>query len=100
MPVGQAITLAGMWKKGATIYVVHGKSPKEITGLAVYSEGKFDGSKQIGEKKMEMIDAYDLVYRSRCWFCWASGLPVPSRDDWDRQLWLWDYDRASNEQHS
>jgi len=91
---GQRITLTELWRTGFfTIIVLSGKKPEEINGMAIYAEGKSDGS-EVGSKKLEICNAYDVIFRVRCWFCWASGDPIPTRDEWDNELFLWDYDRA------
>jgi hypothetical protein len=90
---GQRITLTTQWKTGATIFVLSGKKPEEINGMAVYAGTQYEPSVEVGDKPLQPCDAFDVVYRVRCWFCWASGYPVPSRKDWDNQLWVWDYER-------
>jgi len=86
--LGQAITLTEQWKRGSTIFVLAGKSPKEISGYAIYPEtqcGQATSSKiKIGDKTIIEGDATDVLYRARCWFCWASGWDVPTRAEWDR----------------
>lgn len=96
--VGQAITLTNEWSKGSTIFHVQGKTPKEIQAFRIYAQGNFTPGIQVGDWLPQKGDAYDLVYRVRCWFCWSSGEKVPTREDWDHQLWLWDYDKTATRQ--
>jgi hypothetical protein len=94
IPKGQRITLSQKWRHGkTTIFILSGKSPSQINGMAEYIEGHFD-CKEIGNKPIIACDAYDVLYRARCWFCWASGKPVPSRKEWDNELWQLAYARA------
>ena len=93
VPKGQSITLTEQWKKGATIFQLEGKSAKEITGIACYWEGKYSNPTMIGDLEIKPCNAYDVVFMSRSWFCWASGWPCPTREEWDNELWLWDHEK-------
>jgi hypothetical protein len=97
--VGQSITLTKQWEYGATIFLVSGKAPAEINGLKIYPGTKFNQETPVGffdkiRKRpigaLPQADAFDVIYRARCWMCWASGDPIPIRSQWDRELWLWD----------
>ena len=92
--LGQQITLTDQWRKGATVMQLVGKSPDQISGYAIYREGEYTEGAKFGTKPIENCDAYDVVFYCRRWFCWASGLPVPTRDEWDHELWVWDYERS------
>jgi hypothetical protein len=93
---GQRITLQTLWGKGATIIHLEGKTPETIAGYAIYS-GWEDPSVDIGSRVIKPADAFDLVYVVRCWYCRAEGVTRPSRAEWDRQLWQWDYDRSGKD---
>jgi len=97
--IGQAITLTTAWKKGATIIQLEGKSPEDITSYALYSEIEENKNIKVGDKQLNPCDAFDIIYIVRRWFCWASGSDKPSREEWDRQIWLWDYERNSNDKN-
>ena len=90
---GQAITLTNEWKKGATIFHVQGKTPATIRAFRIYAEGKFQPDTKVGDWLPQKGDAFDLIYQVRRWFCWASGYQILSREEWDNELWLWDYER-------
>ena len=90
--VGQSITLTEMWKKDTTIIQIMGKEPKEISAYQTYFESEKNKSVKVGSKELIAGDAFDVVYQVRRWFCWASGYEMPSRPDWDRQLWVIDYE--------
>lgn len=94
IPLGQSITLTAKWKQGATIFVLAGKEPKEISGISIYWEGAYEDGVKVGSKPMQQCNAYDVVFQARRWFCRASGVTLPDRDVWDNQLWTWDYERA------
>ena len=97
IPGGQVITFTELWKKGFSIISLHGKTPESITGMAVYQGGKWVDGEKVGQKPMIACDAFDVLYYTRCWFCMASGDPRPTREEWDRQLWVWDYEREETE---
>ena len=90
--VGQRITLTNLWRNGrSTIIFLSGKQPEEITGYCMYGEWEKDKNADIGSRDLTSADAYDVIFLVRKWFCWASGDDVPDREDWDRELWLWEY---------
>lgn len=90
---GPRITLTEEWKIGATVLFLAGKTAEQIKGYAVYREGQYAG-KSIPEKpELTPGDAFDVIYLCRKWFLWSQGLPCPNRNDWDNQLWTWDYER-------
>lgn len=94
LQVGQVITLTNEWKSGATIFHVEGKTPDSICGLAVYAEGAHGDGKKFGDIPLNKCHWSDVLFRARRWFCWASGTAIPEREEWDRQLWQWDYERS------
>jgi hypothetical protein len=87
--LGQSITLTQRWKQGDTVFVVSGKSPKEINGLSMYWEGKYNEGRKVGDKQLQEVDYTDVLFRCRQWFCWVNGDSVPKREEWDRQLRQW-----------
>jgi hypothetical protein len=98
--LGQSITLTHAWKNGATIVHLEGKSPKEICGFALYLAPEYEeengrAKESIGARAMRSADAFDVLYVTRCWFCFANGERQPNRKDWDNELWQWDYDRTA-----
>ena len=93
--LGQSITLTERWKQGDTVFIVSGKSPEGIDGLAMYYEGKYKSGLMVGDKEIKACTYADVLFRTRQWFCWADGQSIPNRDEWDNQLWQWDYDRGS-----
>lgn len=93
---GQIITLTEFWRKNFTIFHVEGKTPETICGLVCYWEGKYDPLIKVGDLESAKADWQDVLFQTRRWFCCASGIAVPTRQEWDRQLWCWDLKR--NEQ--
>ena len=74
-----------------------GKNPLNIVGHSLFREFDYESGKEIpAEPKIKAGDAFDLIYLCRCWFLWASGKPVPTRNVWDSQLWKWDYNRTED----
>lgn len=95
--LGQSLTLTNQWKRpDTTIIHVQGKSQQDITGCAIYSD--YEPGKQVGDYEMTKVNAFDLIYITQRWFCMASNWQCPTREEWDRQLWLWDYDRTTKKQ--
>lgn len=93
IPLGQSITLTSAWKKdGYTIFHVTGKTAPAIEGLAIYDgwEGRKAGA--VGDRPLKPCNAPDILFAVRRWFCKADGVAGPTREEWDRQLWLMDYD--------
>lgn len=86
---GQRITLTAQWRLGATIFVVAGKKPEEICGLAEYAPGEWREGMEVGAKALNECDALDVLFRTRRWFCWADKCPYPSREVWDKELLAW-----------
>ncbi len=91
--LGQAITLTNEWRMGSSILHLEGKSPIAISAMALYREGEHDGTEKVGDRRLEPCDAFDVIYTVRRWFCWASGWKIPSREEWDTEIWIWDYER-------
>ena len=91
--VGQSITLTRLWNEGKTILFINGKSPEEITGYSLYSGWEDDKHGNVGDRNMKPARWEDVVYVTRCWFCKVEGEEKPTRDQWERELWLWDYSR-------
>ncbi len=92
--MGQQITLTNLWRNGrVTVIFMSGKKPEEISSYAMYGEWEKDKSAKVGDKKMTEADSFDVIFLVRKWFCWASDDVVPDRDEWDKELWLWDYNR-------
>jgi hypothetical protein len=90
---GQSITLSRAWKeKDFTIIHIVGKSAPSISGFAIYSEWDIEKQGNVGDREIKSKNAVDLVFAVRCWFCKASNLEIPSREDWDRQIWKADYE--------
>lgn len=98
---GQRITLTDQWRKGATIFVVRGKTAETITGIACYWEGAHRNGQNVGDLPLKNCKWDDVLYQTRRWFCRASvpPLPSPSREEWDIELWRWDYDRTTTNEH-
>lgn len=94
IPIGQQITLTNEWRLGATILHIEGKSPSTISGYACYMEGWYAQGLKVGCKDIKQCNWTDLLYLVRCWFCAANDLATPTREEWDRELWLWDYERG------
>jgi hypothetical protein len=92
---GQQITLTRMWEKGATIFVISGKTPKTITGLQTYWDGSYAEGRMVGDRFPTVCQWDDVLFQVRRWYCRADGVDAPTREEWDRQLWLWDHDRHS-----
>ena len=91
--LGQALTLTDQWRKGATIFVLSGKTPQTIDGMATYASSQFTESLKIGDFPLKPSDFTEVLFQTRRWFCWANGWDQPSREIWERELWWWDYDR-------
>jgi hypothetical protein len=91
---GQRITLTAFWKKGCTIFVVRGKTPETITGMSIYWEGRYSAGSEVGAIPCTDCSWDDVLFQTRRWYCRSSEIAVPTRDEWDRELWVWDYDRA------
>lgn len=102
---GQRITLTDQWKKGATIFVVSGKTPEKITGIAQYWEKKYQQGVSVGDLPLKECESNDVVYFTRRWFCKASGLSIPTREQWDAEIkadalppdlaaWVADYEKV------
>ena len=93
--LGQAITLTNEWKDPkCTIIHLEGKTPKNITGYALYKD--YEKGKKIGDYSIIKADSFDVLYITRCWYCYASNQNIPTREQWDNQLWQWDYERNIN----
>lgn len=92
---GQSITLTNMWKKDTTIVHVAGKTPETISGFSVYGEWESPKAGNVGDRGINEGDAFDLIFSVRRWFCWSLGTEMPSREEWDRELWVWDYGRKT-----
>jgi len=86
---GQQITLQTVWKKGATILHLSGKSPIDIRGMAIYGENEKDKSILVGSKPLVECRFTDVVFVMRQWMCWVNGDPIPHRDEWDNQHFNW-----------
>ena len=92
---GQSITLTTAWRdKGSTVVHVEGKTPKEITGFAIYSEWEKDKIESIGDRKILPRTVVDLAYAVRAWFCKASGIDKQTREAWERDAWVSDYENG------
>ena len=93
--VGQSITLTTAWKqKGFSVIHVEGKTAPEVTGFAIYSEWDEDKSCRVGDREILVKNSTDLLYVTRFWFCKAEGRTPPTRAEWDRELWMEDYQNA------
>lgn len=93
---GQRITLTNLWRNGATTIVhLQGKTPREISAYALYSEWEEDKSCDIGSRELRPANAPDVLFLTRRWYCRVDGKRAPSREEWDRELWTWDYNRAA-----
>lgn len=93
IPLGQQITLGQLWKDGnKTIVHLEGKTSEEITGCALYAEGRWQVDIDVGSKPMKPCDYGDVQYLARRWFCFADGKSVESREEFEHKLWLWDND--------
>lgn len=98
--LGQAITLTHAWKGGATIVHLEGKMPKEICGYALYGAREYEEvngrpKEKIGDREIRRADAFDVLFITRRWFCFANNKKQPTREEWDQELWLWDYERSA-----
>jgi len=93
--VGQRITLTTEWKRGASIIHLEGKTPETIVRSAIYWEGSYQAGAEFGELALKDCDWTDVLFQVRRWFCRASDIEMPSREEWDRQLWLWDYEKKT-----
>lgn len=91
---GQVITLTDQWKKGASILVLAGKTRETVTGFAAYWHWKYEAGVEVGKYPIRPAKWDDVLFLTRHWFCKADGLPLPTREQWDRELWLWDFDRG------
>jgi len=95
--LGQSISLTAMWKKGTTIFQIAGKTAEDITGYQIYeeTEATLPENKEVmvGSRPLIPGDAFDVVYQAARWFCWAQRKPIPSREEWDNRLWIWDNER-------
>lgn len=90
---GQKITLTNAWKsKGFTVIHVEGKTAPEITGFAIYWEWDNPKEKNVGDHQILTRNATDLLYVVRCWFCKADNKVRPTRAEWDKEIWVNDYD--------
>jgi len=92
---GQSITLTALWKIGFSIFVIAGKTPKTISGMATYWEGAFTNGVKVGSIQHCKCNSFDVLYQTRRWLCRANGLEAPTRCKWDSQLWTWDYEREA-----
>lgn len=95
LQIGQVITLTNEWKLGATIFHLEGKTPETIEKMAVYPEGGYEDRRKFGCIPLKSCGWPDVLFRARRWFCWASGSPIPTREEWDTQLWVWDTERKN-----
>ena len=86
---GQQITLQTIWRKGATIVHLSGKSPIDICGMAVYGEREPDKTIPVGSKPLVPCDFTDVVFLMRQWMCWVNEDPIPRREDWENDWWNW-----------
>lgn len=98
--LGQSITLTCAWKQGATVIHLEGKRPSEIEGFALYTPSEYmeemgRPKEMIGSREMRKGDAFDVLFLTRKWFCFASNKKQPTREEWDKELWLWDYERTA-----
>jgi len=92
IPIGQCRALTQYWRCGATIFHLEGKSPPTISGISIYEGGQYVQGASIGSLPIRGCDWQYVLWAARRWFCRASSLAPPSREEWDRQLWLMDYD--------
>lgn len=92
--IGQAITLTDQWKKGASILCLAGKTRETVMGYAAYWHWKYVAGVKVGEYPIKPAKWDDVLFVTRSWFCKANGLPLPTRAEWDRELWLWDFERG------
>ena len=100
IPVGQEITLTRAWRNGFTIIHVEGKKASEITGFAIYSGIDEHKEGKVGSREMQPRTVEDLIYVVRRWFCWADGVAMPTREEWERELWVEDYEAEEKLMHT
>lgn len=92
--LGQRITLTNEWRRRSSIIHLEGKTPQTICRYALYAEGTCGPSDEFGGKTLNDCNWTDVLFDVRCWFCWASGIKKPTREEWDRELWVWDNERS------
>jgi hypothetical protein len=95
IPTGQQITLQAAWRRGATIIHLSGKRPEDIDGCAIYGAREPDKSDKVGSRELKRCNAADVIFIVRQWMCFANGYAkgnYPTREEWDKELWVWDYD--------
>lgn len=93
--VGQQITLTNLWKNGrVSIIHLEGKTPETISGYSIYHEWEKTKTDKIGDRPIVAKNAFDVLFLVRRWFCKVNKLPIPTRPEWDRELWLQDYAKA------
>lgn len=91
--LGQKITLTNLWRNGkATVVHLQGKTPREITACAMYSEWEKDKNCEVGSRELKAVTAADVLFIVRRWYCRVDGQPKPTRAEWDRDLWTMDHD--------
>jgi hypothetical protein len=90
---GQAITLTDQWSKGSSILCLAGKTRETVTGYAAYWGWKHVAGVKVGDRKIRPCKWDDVLFVTRCWFCRVNGIAEPERESWDRELWLWDFER-------
>lgn len=98
IPEGQRITLTRLWSmKSFSIIHVEGKSKDAITATATYWPWTYKPGLHVGELPLKPCDALGLIFATRQWFCWADGLPIPTREQWDEELRQWQIDYVKND---
>jgi hypothetical protein len=90
--LGQQLSLTALWHKGITVIHLEGKTPATISGYAIYSGWAEQKAGMIGDLQIKAANAFDLLFVVRSWFCKVDGLPRLTREQWDNELWLWDYE--------
>jgi hypothetical protein len=98
--IGPSITLTDQWRKGATIFCVSGKTAESIDGMACYWEGGYEKGVTVGEKALVPVKWDDVLFQTRRWFCHADGITEPTREQWDTELWRWDFERTAEKETS
>lgn len=95
IPKGQALSLANQWRLGATIMHLAGKTPETITGYSLYCEGEYSSSVVIGSKEIKPATWVDVSYVVHRWYSSVNKSKSLLREEYERMLWRWDYDRHS-----
>jgi len=91
---GQSISLTAAWKeKGFTVLHIEGKTAPEITGYACYWEWDEEKTVKIGDRQVKAGNSIDVLYIVACWFSKASNKQRLTRADFDRSIWLADYEK-------